>query len=73
VYHDNIKGNAKCIRKFQLKIRKERDTSEDLGMDRRLMLKSYRNRFKRVEWINMAQDGVQWEALVNTAMNLRIP
>jgi hypothetical protein len=26
-----------------------------------------------VNWIDLAQDGEQWRALVNTVMNLRIP
>jgi hypothetical protein len=26
-----------------------------------------------VEWIDMAQDGDQWRALVNTVLNLRVP
>jgi hypothetical protein len=26
-----------------------------------------------VDWINLAQDSVQWEAVVNTLMNLKVP
>jgi hypothetical protein len=26
-----------------------------------------------MDWIDLAQDGDQWKALVNTAMNLRVP
>jgi hypothetical protein len=26
-----------------------------------------------VDWIDVAQDGDQWSALVNTVMNLRVP
>jgi hypothetical protein len=26
-----------------------------------------------MEWIDVAQDGDQWRALVNTVMNLRVP
>jgi hypothetical protein len=28
---------------------------------------------KGVDWINLAQDRVQWHALVSTVMNLRVP
>jgi hypothetical protein len=27
----------------------------------------------RVDWIDVAQDGEQWRALVNKVMNLRVP
>jgi hypothetical protein len=26
-----------------------------------------------VDWIDMAEDGDQWRALVNTVLNLRVP
>jgi hypothetical protein len=26
-----------------------------------------------MDWIDLAQDGNQWRALVNTVMNLRVP
>jgi hypothetical protein len=29
--------------------------------------------WKVVEWINLTQDRVQWQAVVNMAMNLRVP
>jgi hypothetical protein len=30
-------------------------------------------RWGGMEWINLSQDRDQWTALVNTAMNLRVP
>jgi hypothetical protein len=30
-------------------------------------------RWDGVDWIDMAQDGDQWKALVNTVLNLRVP
>jgi hypothetical protein len=29
--------------------------------------------YEDMNWINLAQDWVQWRALVNTVMNLRVP
>jgi hypothetical protein len=44
----------------------EKDHSEDLGVDRKIIL----------EWIlgiHLTQDRDQWRTLVNAAMNLRVP
>jgi hypothetical protein len=30
-------------------------------------------RLDDIDWIDLAQDGNQWMALVNTVMNLRVP
>jgi hypothetical protein len=30
-------------------------------------------RWDGMDWIDLAQDGDQWRALVNTVMNLRVP
>jgi hypothetical protein len=30
-------------------------------------------RWEGVDWIDMAQDRIQWRALVNTVLNLRVP
>jgi hypothetical protein len=29
--------------------------------------------YENVDWINLAQDGNQWRAVVNTVMNIRVP
>jgi hypothetical protein len=47
---------------------------EDLGVDGKIILKWI---FKKVdgglEWIDLAQDRDTWRALVNAAMNIRVP
>jgi hypothetical protein len=34
---------------------------------------SYMRGWGGVDWIDLAQDNVQWRALVNAVMNLRVP
>jgi hypothetical protein len=46
---------------------KERDCSEDLDVDfREIMIDG-------VGWMHLTQGRDQWQALVNTVMNLRLP
>jgi hypothetical protein len=52
---------------------KERDHSEDLGVDGKIMRLYLRKiGWNSVDWIHLAQDTVQWRAVVNTLMNLRV-
>jgi hypothetical protein len=52
---------------------KERDNSEDQGVDGRMGLEWILGRLAEgVEWIQLAQDMDLWRVLVNTVMNLRI-
>jgi hypothetical protein len=60
-------GNEKFIQTFTQK----REGDRPLGrpnIDGRIIIK-----YVRLQWINLAQDRVQWQALVKTAKNLRIP
>jgi hypothetical protein len=51
----------------------ERDHWEDQDVCRRTILKWILERgWDDVDYIDMAQNGDQWRALVNTVMNLRI-
>jgi hypothetical protein len=47
---------------------KVRDNWEDLGIGGRITLG-----IDVVNWIQLAQDKVQWWALVNMVMNLQVP
>jgi hypothetical protein len=53
---------------------KGRNHLVDLGVDRRIISNgSYRNKMQDMGWILLAQDRVQWRALVDMVMNLRVP
>jgi hypothetical protein len=45
-----------------------------LGIDMRIILKWILKEqiYGRIGWIDLTQDSIQWQALVNTLMNLRI-
>jgi hypothetical protein len=53
---------------------KERDLSEDQGVDGRILSECFLRGFVEggVEWIQLTQNRDRWLALVNTAMNLRV-
>jgi hypothetical protein len=64
----------KCTR-FWWESPKERDDSEDRGIDGRIGLEWILGRLVGaggVEWIHLAQDRDRWWAVVNAVMNLRI-
>jgi hypothetical protein len=54
---------------------KVRDHWEDLGVGGRITLRWTWGRLgvDGANWIQLAQDRVQWRAFVNTVMNLRVP
>ena len=52
----------------------ERDHFENLGLDRRIILVWILKKCNGgMGWIDLAQDRDRWQALVNAAMNLRVP
>jgi hypothetical protein len=52
----------------------ERNHLEDPGLDGRIILKWIFNKWDEgMDWIYKAQDRDGWWALVNAAMNLRVP
>jgi hypothetical protein len=55
------------VRKFL----KGRDHSEDLSVDGRTTLEWILG--KGMDWIYLAQDRDQWQALANTVMNIWVP
>jgi hypothetical protein len=64
----------KCTR-FWWEIPKEKDHSEDQGIDERIGSECFLGRLAEaggVDLIRLAQDGDRWQAFVNTVMNLRV-
>jgi hypothetical protein len=59
-----------CTR-FWWETPKERDLSEDQGVDERRGSEWILGRLDGMEWIYLTQDRDQWRDLVKTAMNLR--
>jgi len=53
---------------------KARDHWEDLGVGGRITLRHLREiGIEGANWIQLAQDRVQWQACVNMIMNLQVP
>jgi hypothetical protein len=53
--------------KFRMESMKEKDHSEELGIDGRKWI------LTNVDWIHLVQSRDRWRALVNTVMNFRVP
>jgi hypothetical protein len=52
---------------------RERDHWEDQDISGWTILKWLLERWNGVYWIDLAPDRDQWKAVVNTALNLRVP
>ena len=54
---------------------RERDHLEDPSLDRRIILRWIFRKWDvgSMDWIELAQDGDKWWALVIAVMNLRVP
>ena len=50
---------------------RERDHLEDSGIEKRIILKwTFRKRDGGMDWIDLAQDGDRWRALVNAVKDI---
>jgi hypothetical protein len=62
------------LTQFWLESQKERDHSENLGVDGTIILQRILRDagFRAVDLINLAQDSDRWRALENTIINLLV-
>ena len=51
----------------------ERNNLKDLGVHGRILKFIFKRLDGGMDWIDLAQDGYRWRALVNAAMNLQVP
>jgi hypothetical protein len=51
---------------------RERAILEDLGIDRRMILRWTGSEMTGMEWIDVVQDRDRWGAVVNAVMNLQV-
>jgi hypothetical protein len=58
--------------KIWSEIVKGRDHSKNLSVDRNMILERISGK-QGVDWMHLAQDRDQWQALVNKVMNLHVP
>jgi hypothetical protein len=66
-------GKERKVYRFRLESPKEKDHSEDRGVDGMMGSEWILGRLAGgIEWIQLAQDRGRWQALVNIVMNLRV-
>jgi hypothetical protein len=65
--------DQKCMQNFSRYL-KGSDHLGDLGINGKIIL-NWISKIKcdDVDWIHVAQDRVQWQAFVNTVMNIQVP
>jgi hypothetical protein len=71
VGHVARKEDPRNVYTVWLESRNGRNTSEDLGLDGRIILKQIV--LEGADWIPLAQDRELWRAVVNTAIKVLIP
>ena len=65
-------GGERCIQGFWWLDLRERDLLEDLGIDKRILLKwNSRKRDGGMDWIDLAQVRYRWLSVVKALMNSR--
>ena len=68
-------GEERCIHGFGGETWEKRDYLEDPDLDGRIILKCLFRKWgwSVMDWIDLAQDGDRWRAVVKAVMNIRIP
>ena len=74
MWHVWGREEERCIQGFGGGNLREGDYLEDLGIDGMIILKwNIQIGWDITDWIDLAQDGDKWWAVVNTVMNLQVP
>jgi hypothetical protein len=66
-------GRGKFFTQFLSEDLKRTDHVKELGVDRRVILNGYIYGERGLDWVQLAQDRVQWRVLVKVIATLRVP